>query len=108
MTPLIVDQILYKLLVGRNSNAAHSFKYDSKHADLDERYYCSSTSFASPISPLKFIYDSEDNEVSRNARALVWPPKLCTEIKEKPMQNNIKYLVISSTQMRLYLLRQLF
>ena len=45
-----------KLLVGRNSKVALSLKYDFKHAGMAKRYYTSFTSFASPISSLKFIY----------------------------------------------------
>ena len=37
----------------------------------------------------------------------VWASKLCAQIKEKLMQNNINYLIISSMQMRLHLLRYL-
>ena len=37
----------------------------------------------------------------------VWKAKLCAQIKEKLMQNNINYLIRSSTQERLHLLRLL-
>ena len=36
MKHLVLDQILHKLLVGPNSNAAHSYKYDFKHAGMDK------------------------------------------------------------------------
>ena len=38
---------------------------------------------------------------------LVWAPKLCGQIKEKLVQNNINYLIISSMSMCLHLLRRL-
>ena len=38
---------------------------------------------------------------------LVWAPKLCAQIKEKLVQNNVNYLIISSMSMCLHLLRYL-
>ena len=72
MKHLVLDQILHELLAGPNSNAAHSFKYDFKHAGMDERYYNSSTSFTSPVSSLKFIYDCEESGVSRSFHTQVY------------------------------------
>ena len=37
----------------------------------------------------------------------VWAPKLCAQIKEKLMQNNINYFIIFSMSVCLHLLRQL-
>ena len=42
-----------------------------------------------------------------NGCILVWAPKLCAQIKEKLMQNNINYLIISSMSVCLHLFRQL-
>ena len=47
---------------------AFSFKCDSKPAGRDERYCSISTSFASGINSLKFIYDcDEDKPFSHNS-----------------------------------------
>ena len=72
MKHLVLDQILHKLLVGANSNAAHSFQYDFKHAGMDERYYNSSTSFTSPVSSLKFVCGCEESGVSRSFHTHVY------------------------------------
>ena len=40
-----------------------------------------------------------------DAGILAWVPKLCAQIKGKVIQNNVTYLIISSMQMHLHVLR---